>query len=93
MTKCRNDVKMIPCTPRHRRRTRPFGVAGGGDTAAVARGETAAPLVPDAPTLPSLRDAAAGCTACPLHLTGTQTVFGEGATSAAVMLVGEQPGD
>jgi uracil-DNA glycosylase len=54
---------------------------------------TAAPLVPERPTLPSLREAAAGCTACPLHLTGTQTVFGEGARSAPLMLVGEQPGD
>ena len=55
--------------------------------------ETAAPLVPERPTLPRLREAAAGCTACPLHETGTQTVFGEGARSAEVMLVGEQPGD
>ena len=33
------------------------------------------------------------CTACPLHLTGTQTVFGEGPENARVMLIGEQPGD
>jgi DNA polymerase len=54
---------------------------------------TAAPLVPDRPTLKSLKEAAAGCTACPLHLTGTQTVFGEGLAKAEIMLVGEQPGD
>jgi hypothetical protein len=36
--------------------------------------ETAAPLVPERPSLPKLREAAAGCTACPLHETGTQTV-------------------
>jgi uracil-DNA glycosylase family protein len=54
---------------------------------------TAAPLVPQQPTLPRLREAAAGCTACPLHETGTQTVFGEGLRLAEVMLVGEQPGD
>jgi uracil-DNA glycosylase len=54
---------------------------------------TAEPLVPERPTLPRLREASAGCTACPLHETGTQTVFGEGARSAEVMLVGEQPGD
>jgi uracil-DNA glycosylase len=54
---------------------------------------TAAPLVPEQPTLPRLREASAGCTACPLHVTGTQTVFGEGLRSAEVMLVGEQPGD
>ncbi|MBD0329067.1 MAG: UdgX family uracil-DNA binding protein, partial [Thermoleophilia bacterium] len=41
----------------------------------------------------SLREAAAGCQACPLWRTGTQTVFGEGAREAEVMLVGEQPGD
>jgi uracil-DNA glycosylase len=35
-------------------------------------------LVPDRPTLDKLREAAAGCTACPLHKSGTQTVFGEG---------------
>ena len=55
--------------------------------------ETAAPLVPDNPTLDRLRDAAAGCQACDLHKTGTQTVFGEGLKKAEVMLIGEQPGD
>jgi len=53
---------------------------------------TAAPLVPDRPTLPSLRAASAGCRACPLWERGTQTVFGEGPQLAEVMLVGEQPG-
>ncbi len=55
--------------------------------------ETAAPLVPDRPSLKKLKEAAAGCTACPLHETGTQTVFGEGSTKARVVFVGEQPGD
>ncbi len=55
--------------------------------------ETAAPLVPEQPTLEKLRAASAGCTACPLWQTGTQTVFGEGARESEVMLVGEQPGD
>src|SRR5438876_7436423 len=55
--------------------------------------ETAAPLVPDRPSLRNLKEAAAGCTACPLHETGTQTVFGEGSTKARVVFVGEQPGD
>jgi uracil-DNA glycosylase len=54
---------------------------------------TAAPLVPANPTLPKLREAAAGCKACPLWKTGTQTVFGEGAQTAEIMFVGEQPGD
>jgi uracil-DNA glycosylase len=55
--------------------------------------ETAAPLVPERPSLPKLKEAAAGCTACPLHETGTQTVFGEGSSEAEVVFVGEQPGD
>jgi uracil-DNA glycosylase family protein len=54
---------------------------------------TAAPLVPERPTLPKLREAAATCKACDLWKTGTQTVFGEGAQKSEVMLVGEQPGD
>jgi DNA polymerase len=55
--------------------------------------ETAAPLVPENPTLAKLRAAAAGCTACPLYRTGTQTVFGEGLATARAIFVGEQPGD
>jgi DNA polymerase len=50
-------------------------------------------LIPEHATLKSLREAAAGCTACPLHKTGTQTVFGEGLKRARLMLIGEQPGD
>src|SRR2546429_40991 len=55
--------------------------------------ETAAPLVPPRPSLKSLREAAAGCKACPLWKTGTQTVFGKGSPKAKVMFVGEQVGD
>jgi len=54
---------------------------------------TAAPLIPERPTLKKLREAAAGCKACPLWETGTQTVFGEGSAKADVVFVGEQPGD
>lgn len=54
---------------------------------------TAAPLIPENPTLESLRRIAAGCKACDLWKLGTQTVFGEGRTGAHVMMVGEQPGD
>jgi uracil-DNA glycosylase family protein len=43
--------------------------------------------------LTKLREAAAGCTACPLYKNATQTVFGEGRKGAAIMLLGEQPGD
>jgi uracil-DNA glycosylase len=55
--------------------------------------ESATAYLPERPTLPRLRKAAAGCRACPLWRTGTQTVFGEGPAPAEVMLVGEQPGD
>jgi len=56
-------------------------------------GKSAAPLVPRKPTLPKLRQAAAGCRACDLWKRGTQTVFGEGSSRTRVMFVGEQPGD
>ncbi|RPJ63807.1 MAG: uracil-DNA glycosylase [Acidobacteria bacterium] len=54
---------------------------------------SAAGLVPERPTLTNLSAAAAGCRACDLWARGTQTVFGEGARGARLMLVGEQPGD
>jgi uracil-DNA glycosylase len=50
-------------------------------------------LIPPRPTLTSLKNAAAGCTACDLWKKGTQTVFGEGGRRAKVMFVGEQPGN
>jgi uracil-DNA glycosylase len=50
-------------------------------------------LIPDRPSLKSLREAAARCTACPLYRDATQTVFGEGLKRARLMMVGEQPGD
>lgn len=43
-------------------------------------------------SLEELRREAAGCRACGLWRTGTQTVFGEGPEHAAAMLIGEQPG-
>src|SRR5207248_641384 len=55
--------------------------------------ETAAPLIPARPTLKKLQVVAAGCQACDLWKTGTQTVFGEGKQTSTVMFVGEQPGD
>src|SRR5438093_11365523 len=50
-------------------------------------------LIPDQPTLGSLREAAADCRACDLWERGTQTVFGTGRRRAKVMLIGEQPGN
>jgi DNA polymerase len=45
------------------------------------------------PSLKALREEAAHCTRCDLYKNATQTVFGEGARHARVMLVGEVPGD
>jgi DNA polymerase len=59
----------------------------------TARDQTAEPLIPSGGGVKALREAAAGCRACPLWRGGTQTVFGAGAARAPVMLVGEQPGD
>ena len=50
-------------------------------------------FLPERRSLPKLKSAAAGCQGCPLYLTATQTVFGEGPATARVMFVGEQPGD
>jgi DNA polymerase len=55
--------------------------------------DTARRFVPPEPDLDTLKEAAAGCTACPLYERGTQTVFGDGRARSRVMLVGEQPGD
>ena len=57
-----------------------------------ARADTATAFMPPRVTLASLRAAAACCRACDLWKRGTQTVFGEGAADAKVVLVGEQPG-
>jgi len=54
---------------------------------------SAADFLPDRPTLPRLREAAAGCRGCHLWQVGTQTVFGEGPAKAGALFVGEQPGD
>jgi len=53
----------------------------------------ATPFLPAKLTLPSLKAAAKDCEGCDLYLAATQTVFGEGPTSARVVFVGEQPGD
>jgi len=44
-------------------------------------------------TLEDLRNAAKDCRACDLWERATQTVFGEGDERAAMMLIGEQPGN
>lgn len=53
------------------------------------------PRIPVSPadSLDELRDQAAQCHNCPLWRDATQTVFGEGARTASILFVGEQPGD
>ena len=54
---------------------------------------SATPWVPAGRSLARLRSAAAGCQGCELWQDTTQTVFSSGPGNAAMMLVGEQPGD
>ena len=49
--------------------------------------------VPEIESLEEIAAAAKNCTACPLYRRATQTVFGEGPRRAAMMMIGEQPGD
>jgi uracil-DNA glycosylase len=56
------------------------GTAGPGKRSAVT-------------TWQELAESAASCTRCDLYRRATQTVFGEGDTASAMVLVGEQPGD
>jgi len=54
---------------------------------------TARPFVPVSRKVATMRRAALSCRGCPLYRDATQTVFGQGAAPAALMLIGEQPGD
>jgi DNA polymerase len=54
---------------------------------------TAVPFLPEQHTYAALAGAVQHCEGCPLYLNATQAVFGEGPLPAAVMFVGEQPGD
>jgi DNA polymerase len=53
----------------------------------------AAEWVPERLSLRSLQEAVQECRGCELYRDATQAVMGEGRRSAALMLVGEQPGD
>jgi DNA polymerase len=59
----------------------------------MSKDTSAADFFPARKSLKAFRDAAADCKACDLWERGTQTVFGEGARRAEVVLVGEQPGN
>jgi DNA polymerase len=60
----------------------------GQDAIAIVDAPASAP-----PSLESLARQARSCRDCPAADAATQTVFGAGAASARVMIVGEQPGD
>jgi len=54
---------------------------------------SAAIFIPTKLTVPALQKSASSCTGCDLYKQATQTVFGEGAGHAEIILIGEQPGD
>ena len=54
---------------------------------------SATQFVPSNTTLHGLRAAVQSCQGCELYRRATQAVFGQGQTTAEIMLVGEQPGD
>ncbi len=49
--------------------------------------------MPEDPTLRRLRGAVQDCRGCELYAEATQAVLGDGPEDAALMLIGEQPGD
>ncbi|HEX3343699.1 MAG TPA: UdgX family uracil-DNA binding protein [Polyangiaceae bacterium] len=53
----------------------------------------ATPFVPATRSLVRLASAAEDCEGCALYARATQTVFGRGPADAALVVVGEQPGD
>jgi uracil-DNA glycosylase len=55
--------------------------------------EGAAEFLPARKTLPALREALQGCRGCDLYRHATQAVAGDGPASAAIVFIGEQPGD
>jgi DNA polymerase len=48
---------------------------------------------PEGQSIAQLREEARTCRRCQLYRNATQTVFGEGASHAQIVFVGEQPGD
>ena len=60
---------------------------------ASERGPGAQEWVPDRPSLKRLREAIPDCRGCELYRDATQAVMGDGPARAAVMVLGEQPGD
>jgi uracil-DNA glycosylase len=54
---------------------------------------SASPFVPKSLDLDELREASRACRGCDLYRDATQTVFGQGPSTARAVLVGEAPGD
>ena len=59
----------------------------------TARRLSAADYLPQEQSLDNLRSAAVKCEGCDLYLRATQTVFGSGPAPAALMFIGEAPGE
>jgi len=74
--------------PRRTRETAALPRRAGGSTVSRATAPGA-----DARRLAEIASGAAQCNRCELYRRATQMVFGEGPAPAAMMLVGEQPGD
>lgn len=73
----------------------PLSEAPAGAATQAAVPATTTPVAaanPDAGTLTNLAARVASCTACPLHETRTQTVFGVGDPAASCLIIGEAPG-
>ncbi|AEM42813.1 UdgX family uracil-DNA binding protein [Ketogulonicigenium vulgare] len=94
------ETRLIPAMLRDaERRVRQMHEAAGsmpdlGAQNISARYRAAMPAAPDLPeTLEQAEAAAAQCRRCNLCEAATQTVWGRGAPDAALMIVGEQPGD
>src|SRR4051794_11533300 len=73
----------------------PLPAAGESENRIAGKCEpmTASDYLPQGRGLRTLEKAARDCHGCELWRDATQTVFGEGGTTAELMLVGEQPGD
>jgi DNA polymerase len=74
--------------------TDPASQSGHRNDAGPVSPETAESALDTTPSLgwEDLRDAVAGCRACPLHEHRSQAVFGVGDPRASLMIIGEAPG-
>ena len=72
---------------------RPATAMTPSPSATDSRTDGAAAFVPDTRSVAKLAAAAKGCRGCQLYEHAEQTVFGAGARTARMMLIGEQPGD